>query len=265
MDKLTGIETTDNYISSIGGNKENILGIWETGSFLEGISDEFSDRDFIIIWDNSIPNANLRLKSANDLGFDIHEIKDIANIGQSFDLFSDGKFLFNIGYATKEKKRKWQDAITGEKVPSDIEEILMSISALNSAKIYFQKNNWVDNLKKEVQPTTEMKQRIINHYKSKTGVDLKLLEKSTKRKDIIQFIHYLEKVLRALQIVYLLENNKPIISSKKFEERFAKIENGEITKLIRKITSDINMAGMFEDLVQVAKGLGIEKSEKMKA
>lgn len=265
MAKLTGTETIDNYISSIGGNNENILGIWETGSFLEGISDEFSDRDFIIIWDDPIPNANLRLKSANELGFDIHEIKDVVSIGQSFDLFSDGKFLFNIGHATKEKHKKWQDAITGEKISSDIEEVLMSISALNSAKIYFQKDNWVDNLKKEVQLTTEVRQKVVGYYKSKTELDLKLLEKSTKRKDVIQFMHYLEKVLRALQIIYLLENNKPIVSSKKFEERFAKIENGEITKLIREITSSINMSEMFANTVQVANSLGVEKSKKMKA
>lgn len=265
MDELTGIETINNYLSSIGGSNENILGIWETGSSLEGISDEFSDRDFIVVWDNLTPNANLRLKSANNLGFDIHEIKDVVSIGQGFDLFSDGKFLFNIGHVAKEKKKKWQDAITVEKIPSDIEEVLMSISALNSAKIYFQKDNWVNNLKKEIQLTKEVRQKIANYYKSKTGADLKLLEKSTRRKDVIQFMHYLEKVLRALQIIYLLENNKPIISSKKFEERFAMIENGEITKLIREVTSGINMHEMFASTIQVSNSLGIEKSKKMKA
>ncbi len=265
MDKLTGIDSIDNYINSIDGNRENILGIWETGSFQEGISDEFSDRDFIVIWDNSIPDANIRLKSANDLGFDVHEIKDVASIGQSFDLFSDGEFLFNIGHLPEEKKHKWQEVITSGKTSSDIEQILMFTSALNSAKIYFQKDNWADNLKKELRLTVRVRQRIINHYKCKAGVDLKLLEKSTKRKDVIQFMHYLEKVLRTLQIIYLLENDKPIVSSKKFEERFAKIENGEITKLIREITSGINMFEIFRDTISVAKGSGIEKLERMKA
>jgi len=265
MNKLTDIKSIDNYIDSIGGSKDNILGIWETGSFKEGISDEFSDRDFLIIWDNSIPNNETRLKAANDLGFSIHEIKDVVSIGQSFDLFSDGEFLFNIGHGTKEKESKWYEVANSDKVPSDIEEILMSISALTSSIVYFQKDRWVDNLKKETQLTDEARQRVISYFKNKTSADLKLLEKSTKRKDFLQFIKYLEKILRSFQIIYLLENNKPIVSPKNFEERFAKIENGEITKLIRQITANTDMDQVFLDTIQAAKSLDIEKSEKMKA
>ena len=103
---FTNIKSIDEYLKLIGGNKDNIVAIWEQGSFLEGLNDEFSDRDFAVIWEDSIPLATQRLEIATKLEFDIHEIKDVVSIGQSFDMFSDEKFLFNIGHGTKDKKNQ---------------------------------------------------------------------------------------------------------------------------------------------------------------
>ena len=39
-----------------------------------------SDRDFAVIWEDSIPLATQRLEIATKLEFDIHEIKDVVSI-----------------------------------------------------------------------------------------------------------------------------------------------------------------------------------------
>ncbi|MEK7502087.1 MAG: hypothetical protein AAB609_01015 [Patescibacteria group bacterium] len=249
---FTNIKSIDEYLKLIGGNKDNIVAIWEQGSFLEGLNDEFSDRDFAVIWEDSIPLATQRLEIATKLEFDIHEIKDVVSIGQSFDMFSDEKFLFNIGHGTKDKEPKWYEALSSEKPPSDLEEILMSISALDTAKIYYQKDNWIDKLKEKIKLTPEIRTKIVDHYYKKASVDLKLLSKSSSRGDLLQFLKYLEKVIRYLQLIYLIKEEKPIVSPKHFEKRFAKIENSEITKLIRKITSNINMNEICDDTLKVA-------------
>lgn len=262
---LTNIESIDRYLELIGGNKNNIVAIWEQGSFLEGLNDKFSDRDFAVIWEDSIPLATQRLEIATKLEFDIHEIKDVVSIDQSFDMFSDGTNLFNIGHGTKEKEPKWYEALYSQKLPSDLEEILMSISALDNAKIYYQKDNWVDKLKEKIKLTPEIRTKIIDHYSKKASVDLKLLNKSSSRNDLLQFLKYLEKVIRYLQLIYLIKEEKQVVSPKHFEKRFAKIENGEITKLIRKITSQIDMHEICINTLEVASEFGISESEKFKA
>lgn len=262
---FTKIESLDKYLELIGANKENVVAIWEQGSFLEGLHDEFSDRDFAVIWNDDIPSADKRLKIAQKLKFDIHEIKDVASIGQSFDMFSDGKFLFNIGHGTKVKETKWYEAIHGEKLPNDLEAVLMSMSALEKGKVCYQKDGWVDKLLKKIKLTTETRNKIIRYYSDKVSKDLKLLQKSSSRNDFLQFIKYLHNVLRNLQIIHLLQNNKPIISEKFFDERFAKIENGEITKLIKSISSQVGMNTIYKNTLNAASNLGIEQSEKLKA
>ena len=158
---LIGIKSLDKYLELVGGNKENIVAVWEQGSYLEGLQDEFSDRDFAIIWDKTVPLAVKRLKAAQKLNFDVHEIKDVTSIGQSFDMFSDGTHLFNISHGTKEKEPKWYEALYGKKLPSDLEEILMSIYALKRGKVYYQKNSWVDRLIKKVDLTPKIKNNIV--------------------------------------------------------------------------------------------------------
>lgn len=261
--EITKIESLDTYLNEIG-NISDIIAIWEQGSYLEGISDEFSDRDFAIIWGTSIPNAEIRLKVADKLGFVIHDIRDVVSIGQSFDLFSDGKTLFNIRHGTKDKETKWYEKLNSDGFSSDIEEILMSISAVDASEIYFQKSNWVYNLKNNFK-LEKYKEKLLTYYKNKCGVDLALLEKSAKREDFLEFIKYLHKVIRSIQIIYLLENNLPIVSSKHFEKRFAKIENGEISKLIRNITGSLNFDQILMDILHTASKFGVEKSDKLKA
>jgi len=263
--KLTNIKFLDKYLEQIGASEESVVAIWEQGSFLEGLNDEFSDRDFAVIWDEDIPQANGRSKIAQGLGFDIHEIKDVDAIGQSFDMFSDGEFLFNIGHGTREKEPKWYEAIHREKLPSDLEEILMSISALDGAKVYYQKDGWVDKLKEKIKLTSEIRAKIIEHYSKKISQDLKLLEKSSARKDLLEFLKYFGRTSRFLQLIYLLKKKKPVVSQKHFEQRFAKIENGEIAKLIRGIASQIGMNDIYIDTLSVASGFGIKQSEKFKA
>ena len=107
--------------------------------------------------------------------------------------------------------------------------------------------------------------KIIDHYTKKASVDLKLLNKSSSRNDLLQFLKYLEKVIRYLQLIYLIKEEKPVVSTKHFEKRFAKIENGNITKLIRKISSKVNMNEVNNDVLKMASSFGIEQSEKFKA
>ena len=177
-------------------------------------------------------------------------------------MFSDGKFLFNIRHGTGDKEPKWYETLYGEKLPSDLEEILMSISALDTAKIYYQKDNWVDKLKEKIKLTPVIRTKVIDHYTKKASVDLKLLNKSSSRNDLLQFLKYLEKVIRYLQLIYLIKEEKPVVSTKHFEKRFAKIENGNITKLIRKISSKVNMNEVNNDVLKMASSFGIEQSEK---
>ena len=49
-----------------------------------------------MIWEDSIPLATQRLEIATKLEFDIHEIKDVVSIGQSFDMFSDENFFLTL-------------------------------------------------------------------------------------------------------------------------------------------------------------------------
>lgn len=260
---LTKIFSLNKYLNNIDNNF-GITAVWEHGSFIEGIADKFSDRDFIVIWEKNIPSAEIRLKIAKDLHFDVHEIKDVESIDQSFDLFSDGKFIFNIAHKTTLKNQEYRKLQQGE-LNSNIEEALMSFSSLELAKIHFQKNNYVNKLKKEINLLKGVKNKIINDYKIKISVDLKLLEVSSKRNDLLPFLKYLERILRMLQIVYLLENDKPVVSSSLFEKRFAKLENGKITNLIRKITKGIDAKQIFKEIIKISKNMGIKKSKKMRA
>jgi len=262
---FTKIKSLDKYLELIGASKENVVAIWEQGSFLEGLHDEFSDRDFAIIWDSVVPPADKRLNVAQKLKFDIHEIKDVASIGQSFDMFSDGESLYNIGHGTREKEIKWYEAIHGDKLPSDLEAALMSMSALKKGGVYYQKDGWVDKLLEKIKLTAEIKNKIIKYYSDKVSVDLKLLQKSSSRNDFLQFIKYLHKILRNLQLIYLLQNNKPVISEKFFDKRFAKIENGKITKLIKSISTQIDMNTIYKYTLNTASNFGIKQSEKFKA
>lgn len=265
MKDFTNIKSLDDYLELIGASEENVVAIWEQGSFLEGLNDEFSDRDFSVIWESNIPAAEKRLKAAQRLNFDIHEIKDVTSIGQSFDMFSDGEFLFNIGHGTREKEPKWYESLFGERFPSDLEEILMSISALDSSRVYYQKDSWVDKLKEKVKLTSEIRIKIIEHYSKKVSQDLKLLHKSSSRGDLLEFIKYFGKVTRFLQLIYLLKNGLPVVSQKHFEKRFAKLENGSITKLIRNTASRFNMDGVYKETLKVAFEFGLKQSEKFNA
>lgn len=262
---LTSIKLLDQYLEQIGVSEESIVAIWEQGSYLEGLHDEFSDRDFAVIWKDKIPSADERLKIAQELEFDIHEIKDVALIGQSFDMFSDREFLFNIKHGTKENEPKWYESLYGDKFPSDLEEILMSISALENAKIYYQKDSWADKLKEKVKLTPELKTKIVDHYSKKISQDLKTLQKSSLREDLLEFLKYFGRVTRLLQLIYLLKNEQSIVSQKHFEQRFAKIENGEITKLVIKVTSQIDMNDIYTDALGISSIFGVKQSEKFKA
>lgn len=262
---LTNIEPIDKYLQQIGASEENIVALWEQGSYLEGLSDEFSDRDFAVTWENNIPSTKERLKVAQSLNFDIHEIKDVASIDQSFDMFSDEEFLLNIGHSTRKKEQKWYKSLFREKFPSDLEEILMSISALGSAKVYYQKNGWIDKLKEKVRLTAEIRNKIIEHYSNKASQDLRLLQKSSSRGDLLELIKYFGRITRFLQLVYLLKNELPIISQKHFDKRFGRIENGEITKLIKNFSSKVDMDEVYEETLKVASRFGIKQSERFRA
>ncbi|MBU1256815.1 hypothetical protein KKA49_03965, partial [Patescibacteria group bacterium] len=124
----------------------------------------------------------------------------------------------------------------------------LASSALERGKIYYQKDGWVDKLLGKVKLTAEIKDKIIKHYSDKISRDLKLLQKSSSRNDFLQFIKYLHKVIRNLQIIYLLKNSKPVVSEKFFNKRFAKIENGEITKLISSVSTQIDMNSIYKNI-----------------
>lgn len=96
-------------------------------------------------------------------------------------------------------------------------------------------------------------------------MDLKLFQKSSSRNDFLQFIKYLHKILRNLQLIYLLQNNKPIVSEKFFDKRFAKIENGEIAKLTKGVSLQLDMNKIYKDTINAASNFGIKQSEKFKA
>lgn len=262
---LTNIKSLDKYLELIGASEDGVIAVWEQGSYLEGINDEFSDRDYAVIWESDIPFAKERSKVALSLNFYIHEIKDVASISQSFDMFSDGEFLFNIGHGTRDKEPKWYESLFAEKFPSDLEEILMSISALESARVYYQKHSWVDRLKEKVKLNTQIRNKIVEHYSRKANQDLLLLKKSSTRSDLLEFTKYFGKIARFLQLIYLLKNEFPIISQKHFEERFGKLENDEITNLIRNFSSKINMDEVYEETLIVASRFGIKQSETFKA
>jgi hypothetical protein len=259
---LTKIDLLDKYLSLIG-KKSDIVAIWEHGSYLEGIADKYSDRDFVVFWEKSIPPADLRLKIARKLNLDIHEIKDVISIGQSFDLFSDGKHLFNVAHCLKEIN--WYEKLNNERFSSDVEKILIFVSSLQKAKIYWQKDKWVDKLRDKLKIDKNKKEKLLSYFKDKISVYLVSLEQATYRADLLYFIEHLEKVLRMLQLIYLVDNNLPILSSKHFEKRFARLEKGKITSLVRNIAESIDMEQIFKEIVKVTEEMGTKKSEKMKA
>ena len=71
--------------------------------------------------------------------------------------------------------------------------------------------------------------------------------------------------MRPLQIIYLIKNDKPVVSPKFFEERFGKIENGEISKLIREISSQLDMEKIYSETKKLASSFEVKQSEKYTA
>lgn len=262
---FTNIKSLDKYFRLIGVKKENVLAIWEQGSFLEGIQDVFSDRDFVIIWKDSIPNANKRLRVARSMNVIIHEIKDVPLINRSFDLFSDNENLFNLSHCTENEGQRYYNSLFGDIFPSDLEEVLMSVSAFETAKIHYQKESWFDSLKEKVKLNSDARKRIIDHYSKKISQDLKLLKKSKSRGDFLEFIKYFARIARFLQLIYLLKNNLSIVSQKHFKKRFARLENGDITKLVGNFASRVNVDQVYRQTLKVASQFGIKQSEKFKA
>lgn len=261
---FTNILSLDKYLTALE-NKSKIVSVWEQGSYIEGIADNFSDRDIIVLWENGKPNFHDRVAAAEGNKLCIYEIKDVDLTQSGYDMIQSGLFRFNIIHTPIERQMEWFKSIQKPSIPSDIEAILMAIDAFKGSHVFFQRLNTVKHLSSLITLSSKKRDAIIRHFKKKAEVDLYILKKSACRVDLIQFLKYLEKTLRFMQILYCLKHKHRVVSSKFFEQRFAQCEKTQFVELVHTISNKLNMNDIYCFTEVVAASLGIKARETYKA
>jgi hypothetical protein len=260
----TRIPSLDQYLLLLEG-KSSFLALYESGSVIQGLSDKYSDRDFTVIWDSHIPDEEIRMQIANKLGLIVHDIRDVTSINQSFDLFSDGKELFNVHHMTEEQIQAWHDTLFAEEVGSRCEDVLLAVTSLNLAKVYVDRNNAITSARKLCAATKEVRERIIAYEQKRLSQDLVLLERDTVRQDPLQYIHHVYSCIRLLQLIYCLQNDLPILGTKHLEKIATTWEDTSLSKILHTLTKSLSMDTITNAIMELAGRYDVTKAEKLRA
>lgn len=218
----------DKYFDLIT-KRSKVLGVFHHGSKVEGLDDKYSDSDYVVICEKKWLSVTERLKMLKKLYVKVHDIRDVEVIHAGFDMFETEENLVNVAYMTKDALLNKIDSVV--KYLKWDEEVLMFLRNLSIGKIIFERDNFLTKLKKKyLKIPDKLFVRIDEKTKREIGWYWKKLEISFRRKDNVEFLDTLNKLLRFIQIrEYLFKNSYPP-SVKGFGKRGKKYG---LTKLVK--------------------------------
>lgn len=260
----TEIKSLNNWLLSLESRNKKIVGIYEIGSTVLGFSDENSDRDFIVIWEEDYPKSKKREKEFRELNEKGYEFKDIPKVKKGVDIFFSEGQLLNVAHVCSIDFFESYEQLKNLK--SYYEEQLMGLGAFKHSKIWHDPEGRLERYREEIIFTPEIANRVMKEMRKEIEYFLKLLEISLKRDTTLRSFRLINKTLKPLHIWYYAEKGMWLMSDKWFKRFVQKYGwDDEFVGFVNEMEGGLGVKETGKRLLEITKDLGFTPSNKHRA
>lgn len=261
---MTGLKSFDKFLKKLETGTNKIVGIYEQGSWVEGLADEYSDRDFIVVWEQKPPSADMRMDMAKKLGAYIHEFKDITAVKKGVDAFDMDNILLNVAHINESDFFSFFKEVT--KLGKYYEEQLLRLGGFKHGKIHYDPKSRLAKHQRVIVVSPEILTAFKEWVKHDLEHYLKALDTTSKREGFAYFIYILNKVIKPLRILGSLSKGHFPSSIKWCETIAQKRKYGDpLIKVLLGMDKGIDKKALAETVLKIAKGYGFKPSNKITA
>lgn len=261
---MTGLKSFDRLLKKLETETNKIVGIYEQGSWVEGLADEYSDRDFVVVWEQKPPSANMRMGVAKKLGAYIHEFKDISAVKKGVDAFDMDNVLLNVAHTNGSDYFNFFKEAT--KLGKYYEEQLLRLGGFKHGKIHYDPESRLAKYQKVIVVSPEILAAFKEWVKHDLEHYLKALDRASKREGFAYFIYILNKAIEPLRILGSLSKGYFPPSIKWYETITQKRKSEDpLIKVLLRMDKGIDKKGLTETILKIAKDYGFKPSNKITA
>ncbi|OGM05301.1 hypothetical protein A2715_05475 [Candidatus Woesebacteria bacterium RIFCSPHIGHO2_01_FULL_39_32] len=253
------LELVSKYLFSLAKKGLNMVGYYQQGSAVSGLQDKHSDYDFIVIWKNSVPKIAIRRKVTEKLGCKVHDARDIPSVKKSIEALGVDNKILNIAHIQEKDFFNFYKEL--QDPASFNPDTFVRLDGLSNAKIIYDPSKKISLYKNSIKVTPEIRNIFKNYIKSEIEHDLKMLEVSTERKGVANYIGYLHDLVENLNILFALSDRKFPGSMKWFEV----LNKNELGSLMKELEKRINKEDVTGKILKIAGNFGFKPSKEIKA
>ncbi len=245
-------------------NDNTILGVYEQGSAVWSFADSNSDRDFMVVWNNTYPSKEIRQQKLEDQGGLVHEFQDIPAVQKSVDMFELGGQRLNIAHTTSLDFFGFYSELNdlGKYYPDQ----LLSIGGFVHAKIYHDPQGLLEKYRKNIIFSDELVKSIKEKLDKDLGHKLQILQIALSRNSTIRLLNQAGEILPLLHLWYYTKKKMWPMSDKWFEA-FAEKYNwfDDFVDLVKEIHAGLAINQIAQKLLVISKSWGFNPSIKFKS
>lgn len=261
---MTGLNNFDRFLKKLEVGPNKIVGIYEQGSWVEGLADEYSDRDFTVIWEQKTPSAERRVGMAIKLGAYAHEFKDIPAVKKGVDAFDMDNTLLNVAHIKGSDFFNFFKGVT--KLGKYYEEQLLRLGGFKYGTIHYDPKGRLTEHQKTIVVTPEIITAFKDFVKHNLEHYLKALDQASKRVGFAYYIYILNKVIEPLRILGSLNMGYFPPSIKWYETITQKRKYQDpLTGVLLGMNKGIDKKVSTEAILKIAKDYGFKPSSKITA
>lgn len=253
------MDIVKDYLKRLEDGKHVIVGYYQQGSEVFGLSDRFSDKDVIVIWQDSIPDTAERMSIVESLGAEPHDFRDIPVVKKSMDAFVYNGEVYNLAHILAEDFFAFYSRLTN--FGEYYDETFIRLGGFQESKILYDPQGRLVEYKDEIVISPEIKNKFYKYIREKLGQKLKKLQTSSQRKGAALYLRYLYEVVEIMRIIVALENEEFPGSIKWLESR----NDNDLTNILNLIEGSIDKDEITEKILSLAKTYGFTPSNKIKA
>lgn len=259
---MTGLKNFDRFLKKLEVGTNKIVGIYEQGSWVSGLADECSDRDFIVVWEQKPPSAKTREDVAVELGACIHEFKDIPVVKKGVDAFNMDSTLLNVAHVKRLDFFNFFKEAT--KLGKYYEEQLLGLGGFRNGVIHYDPEGRLAEYQKIIVVTPKIIAAFKKVVKRDLEYYLKTLDCASKRAGFAYYIYVLNKVIKPLRMLGDL-NTGHFPSSIKWYETISQKRKYQdpLVRVLLKMDKGIDKKTLTKVILKIARDYGFKPSNKI--
>ncbi len=236
----------EQYLVPLQTDRLKITGVYRQGSDILGYSDEYSDKDYSVVWQGKFPSAQDRQTLAEANKFQVEVCVDQEHKGT--DRFMHQNIEHNIAHQLDFNFFAIYAQVLTEKVN---EPKLYILGGFERGEIIYDPQNKLAEYKQKIKVTDEVKNKFLESRALSTKNNLEALKIAASRGQSVEFVKSLNYLLLTFGIQQYLENGM-FPNSPKWLERDAEKYNWDnsLIKAVHKLKKTLNFGEVVNLLTQ---------------